>query len=95
MTGNNTLYNAGGKIVTSCSCRDCVCLAICKQKYIRRLFNDCAIASRYVRPYGTDEVDGFAVMNMGRELGRNFKAIYNTPSDKVRTIIRDQDKYRE
>jgi len=79
--------------VTACSCRDCVCLAICKQKHIRRLFNECSLVGRYVRPYGTDEVNEFAVKNVGRDLGRNFIVIHDTPSDKTRTIIRDQDRY--
>lgn len=79
--------------VTACSCRNCVCLAMCKQKHIRRLFQECSIVGRYVRPYGTDEVNEFAVKNVGRLLGRNFIVIHDTPQDKVRTIIRDQDRY--
>ena len=91
----NMLYNAGGRLVTSCPCRNCVCLAMCKQKHIRTLLNDCSIASNYVRPHGTDEVDGFAVENLGSDLGRNFRAIHEAASDRARTIIRDQDKYEK
>lgn len=87
------LCNRSRLVTGGCSCRTCVCLAICKQKHIRDLFNECSIVGRYVRPYGTDEVNEFAVNNVSEQLGRRFIVIHDSPSDRVRTIIRDQDKY--
>jgi len=77
----------------SCPCYKCVCLIMCKRKHIRDIITQCQLIASYVRPYGSDRVDPFALKNTSEYLDRKFVPMYDSPSDETLTVIRDMEAY--
>jgi len=41
-----------------CPCVDCICLPICRHKYVGRLFHECKLVDDYIPPWSTkDKMD--------------------------------------
>ena len=69
-------------MTTKLPCINCICLAICKQKYLRGIFSNCRLIVRYwrvVNLYTVDEAAPIAldvVKDLNRYLDREFMPSY-------------------
>ena len=53
-------------------CKDCITLAVCKQKVIGTLFDDCIMITEFCRPDDKSFADKDGVYHTSKALGRFF-----------------------